>query len=80
MYKVYVTINDRFEIYVTVIQNGHLENESDRVGLQLALWFITYEPRHEISNNVLSATSKTSDQPAHTRNLIKVFATHLNIL
>ena len=24
-----------------------------------------YEPRHEISNNVVCATSKASDQPAH---------------
>ena len=26
-----------------------------------------YEPRHEISNNVVCATSKGSDQPVHTR-------------
>ena len=25
-----------------------------------------YEPRHEISNNVVCATNKDSDQPAHT--------------
>ena len=35
---------------------------------------------HEISNNVVCATSKASDQPAHTRNLIKAFASRLNIL
>ena len=28
------------------------------------------EPRHEIFNNVVCATSKASDQPAHTRSLI----------
>ena len=28
------------------------------------------EPRHEISNNVVYATSKGSDQPVHTRSLI----------
>ena len=39
-----------------------------------------YEPRHEISNNVVCATSKASDQPAHTRSLIRAFACHLNIL
>ena len=39
-----------------------------------------YEPRHEISNNVVCATSKGSDQPAHTRSLIRAFASHLNIL
>ena len=28
------------------------------------------EPLHEISNNVVCATSKASDQPAHMRSLI----------
>ena len=35
---------------------------------------LEYEPRHEISNNVVCATSKASDQPAHTRSLIGAFA------
>ena len=38
-----------------------------------------YEPQHEISNNVVCATSKASDQPAHTRSLIRAFASRLNI-
>ena len=38
------------------------------------------EPRHEISNNVVGATSKDSDQPVHTRSLIRAFASRLNIL
>ena len=38
------------------------------------------DPRHEISNNVVCATSKGSDQPAHTRSLIRAFAIRLNIL
>ena len=29
------------------------------------------EPVHEISNNVVCATSEASDQPAHTRSLIR---------
>ena len=29
------------------------------------------EPRHEISNNVICATSKYSDQPAHMRSLVR---------
>ena len=33
-----------------------------------------------ISNNVVFATSKASDQPAHTRSLIRVFASRLNIM
>ena len=41
---------------------------------------LTNEPRHEISINVVCATSKASDQPAHTRNLIRTFASRLNIL
>ena len=36
--------------------------------------FIVTEPVHEISNNVVCATSKASDQPAHTRSLIRAFA------
>ena len=39
-----------------------------------------FEPRHEISNNVVCATGTCSDQPAQTRSLIRAFANHLNIL
>ena len=35
---------------------------------------------NEISNNVVCATSKASDQPAHTRSLIRAFASRLSIL
>ena len=38
------------------------------------------EPVHEISNNVVCATSKASEQPAHTHSLIRAFASHLSIL
>ena len=37
-------------------------------------------PLHEISNNVVCATSKASDQPAHMCSLIRAFASLLNIL
>ena len=40
----------------------------------------TFEPQHEISNNVVCANSKASDQPAHMRSLIRAFASRLNIL
>ena len=33
-----------------------------------------------ISNNVVCATSKASDQPAHMHSLIRTFASHLNVL
>ena len=38
------------------------------------------EPQYEIFNNVVCATSKGSDQPAHTYSLIRAFANRLNIL
>ena len=34
----------------------------------------------EVSNNVVCATSKASDQPVHMRSLIRAFASRLNIL
>ena len=39
---------------------------------------LTFEPVHEISNNLVCATSKASDQPAHTRSLIRAFASRLS--
>ena len=41
---------------------------------------LLFEPVHEISNNVVCATSKASDQPAHTRSLIRAFASRMSIL
>ena len=38
------------------------------------------EPWHDISNNVVCATSKASDQPARKRSLIRAFASRLSIL
>ena len=50
-------------------------------GLVENMWTkLTYEPVHEISNNLVCATSKASDQPAHTRSLIRAFASRLSIL
>ena len=37
-------------------------------------------PVYKISNNVVCATSKASDQPAHTRSLNRAFASHLSNL
>ena len=36
-------------------------------------FFFKFEPVHEIANNVVCATSKVSDQPAHTRSLFRAF-------
>ena len=38
------------------------------------------EPRHEISNNVVYAISKASDQPEHMRSLVRAFACRLTML
>ena len=38
------------------------------------------ESVHEIFNNVVCATSKASDQPAHMCSLIRAFASRLSIL
>ena len=54
--------------------------ESKMVNIFLPIGFNINEPRHEISNNVVCATSKASDQPAHMRSLIRAFASRLNIL
>ena len=42
--------------------------------------FLQNEPVHEITNNVVCATNKASDLPAHTRSLIRAFARRLSIL
>ena len=47
-------------------------------GLNLDIYY--NEPVHEISNNVVGAPNKASDQPAHLRSLIKAFASRLSIL
>ena len=45
-----------------------------------AVHTIKFEPVHEISNNIVYATRKDSDQPAHTLSLIRAFASSLSIL
>ena len=42
--------------------------------------YMIIEPVHKLSNNVVCATSKASDQPAHTRSLIRAFASRLIII
>ena len=37
-----------------------------------------FEPQHEIFNNVVCVTSKASDQPAHTRSLIRAYASRFS--
>ena len=49
-------------------------------GMHIHSSFVIIEAGHEISNNVVCATSKGSDQHVHTRSLIRAFASLLNIL
>ena len=44
------------------------------------LMILKNEPVHGISNKMVCATSKASDQPAHTRSLIRAFARRFSIL
>ena len=48
--------------------------------IKLSLGKLSYESVHEISNNVVCATSKVSDQPAHMRSLIRAISSRLTIL
>ena len=52
----------------------------ETVVISISVFKKPFEPVHEISNNVVCATSKVSDQPAHTRSLIRAFASPLSIL
>ena len=61
----------------------HAKDGKGGIIYEIACIFISfnrYEPVHEISNNVACVTSKASDQPAHTRSLIRAFASCLSIL
>ena len=62
-------------VWALVLWRVHLAGE------EIAGCFtLNNEPVHGISNNVLCATSKASDQPAHTRSLLRAFACRLSIL
>ena len=61
--------NRKYEINKSMICHNHT---------QLPKGII--EPWQEIVNNVVCSTSKGLDQPAHTRSLIRTFASRLTIL
>ena len=50
------------------------------VSLSLLQLMNVFEPWPEISNNVVCATSKGSDQPAHACSLIRAIACRFNVL
>ena len=74
-----------YHVSLRPVTFGSLDEHVHPLSLTRAFEFsntpcMIYEPVHEISNNVVCATSKASDQPAQTRSLTRAFASHLNIL
>ena len=61
-----------------------LDNNIQSITLQNVFFLFKYrkrnEPVHAISNNVVCATGKASDQSAHKRSLIRALACRLSIL
>ena len=53
-------------------------NSIDLKGITLGN--VLFEPRHGKASNVVCATSKAPDQPAHTRSLLRAFGSRLSIL
>ena len=68
---------------VKVIYHSHTlqsKNIKEKIEYNKNQVILRNEPRHEIYNNVVCATNKASDQPAHTCSLIRAFASRMNIL
>ena len=64
-----------FSFFTVFLKNRNISPKIKRskVTDYAALMHIN-EPPHEISNNLVCATSKVSDQPEHTPSLIRAFA------
>ena len=46
----------------------------------LFFWHFGYEPAHDKTYNKTFATREDSNQPAHSRSLIRIFADHMCLL
>ena len=67
---------------VKLLTGQHLGVFKLKKGLHMLVWVYTCQnvwKQPEISNNVVCATSRASDQPVHTHSLIRAFASRLNI-
>ena len=73
--KILHALLTNFFFQTTTILNTFTQ---DRAECKMLIYII--EPWHGISNNVVCATSKVSDQPAHRGSLIRAFASCLIIL
>ena len=67
-------------IHIKLIKMGPTIMKSNVIKFFKIHLCLPIEPVHEISNNVVCATSKASDQPAHKRSLIRAVACRLSIL
>ena len=66
---------------ISTTENNFMENKfTTKIFFVEGSRAIIIDPVHEISNNVVCATSKASDQPAHTRSLIRAFASYSMIV
>ena len=65
---------------INTLQAGNTQISNFQTMKTAERYEILLEPVHEISINVVCATSKASDQPAHTRSLIRAFSSRLSIL
>ena len=71
--KLVIIFKYQFCISIPEDHLGHSNNFNCNI-----LYVCSFEPVHEISINVVCATSKASDQPAHMRSLIRVFVSRLS--
>ena len=55
---------------------GHFISLRYGMGIFFGGMLISYELRHEISNNVVCATGRASHQLAHTHSLIRASTSH----
>ena len=67
-------------IWIVNILHRFKDSSYDKAHNYQNIFINTFEPGHWISNNVVYATSKASDQPVHTRRLIRAFASCLKFL
>ena len=77
---VYICMNQCLFVLVKLVYDVISSNRNLSANCLQTVQYLGFEPVHEISNNVVCATSKASDQPAHTRSLIRALASRLSIL
>ena len=78
-----ITIFKSYRCLVNIRKYTIIQFLGKMLQIKLAIMMCTaksYETMHENSNNVVCVTSKASNQPGHTRSLIRGFTSCLSIL